>query len=786
MLKTVLFDNEQYINMVGQYATTSLDYANKSKLYAPILNGKTGQYLLIKTGESWKQTIYYRVTRGLKSAFVSGQIFIICGIPMDMVGRIKTDDKIRAYQFQFSSRIINAPDDEYGREQCWIRLDDVLEECGLEYIDENALYHPLFVQRLQEILMGEYMAALDYLFNEKVIDVIASPAQDKVINQMISSEKDNFLLYLAPRFGKTFTMLEYTNRYMNITGNKTTLLVASKSLSANNSFMVDYNKFGYSGFTLQILSLCSKRIPDLLAEIETAMDNDVGDIILVTDEADFASSTVDSIEKLNMIKRNHNVVKHISMSGTGMGKVARINSDKDTEVIVVTDMDRIIAFDKGEETRVVKPKFFDISFKPLGRGEEVLNIRQSMEQKHSRAGLVDKVYELCDGNAYHPLLNPLNTTTMISCNTRKNSHLVRFADELGKKYKNLNVMVLSGTGVDDESDETNNMMAQSKVLTEINRMNVMSDDRRLVIITNQIGRRSFSIPSIDRVILLKDGEISDSDSQYFSRGGTWYQGKSFYEVVVVGFNINGNSLSGERQFDAFNNVRGINSFVKNNVDLDSEPKALNKKIATIFKYIDCFTLQEVGDKLRAVHFKGTDDGNYSRYIASLRKIQDLSKFTFTILTSIDGVNFNEGALSNVYGGRIVKSKSDLTKDDYYIKGEPFDVEEEQNPVSLAVIKNNENIKRNDKVTKVAYCHYLTLLPVIAIDTLNLNSLNDLMNFNQWSDYIDIDQDIFIQNMKIQRFSNHMETIFNLSKGYDEKTLQEKYMLLNKLSLQLGE
>jgi hypothetical protein len=100
-------------------------------------------------------------------------------------------------------------------------------------------------------------------------------------------------------------------------------------------------------------------------------------VVLVTDEADFASHTKISIERLFHVSETFNVVvEHIVMTGTGYGKASKIFKN-----ISLDDINSIY-FTYTEMTEiggdVVKRRFINVQMDITEDfGENVLNIRQT-------------------------------------------------------------------------------------------------------------------------------------------------------------------------------------------------------------------------------------------------------------------------------------------------------------------------------------------------------------------------------------------------------------------------
>jgi hypothetical protein len=599
---------------------------------------------------------------------------------------------------------------------------------------------------------------------------------------MLSSISSEFVLFLVQRFGKTFLILEYMRRLVE-RGENIILVVASKSLSANSSFLVDKHKFVFNTFGMLTISLHTDTTEQIIDEINDGLIKanikKETKIVLVTDEADFASSTVNSILKLNEIKDRFNVITHILMSGTGLSKFFNTTNNKNRLILSVTEIDRIEAFRLGKEERVVIPKYFNIKLKPILQDSKMLNIRQSIGNKKAVKKVCSYLYDLVDGNTFDDsaavsLLSPNNKTTIVGVSTKNGRDLVNFSKEFEKMYSDdVVVLTLSGAGFDDTDKKVNNKKAQYLTLKKLNEMRIKNDKRRLVIFTNQIGRRSYTVPDIDRVILLKDGALSDSDLQFFSRGGSFTPGKEFYEVIVVShtdINMDYNNI--DLNTGIMLSDKLADAIVKSNIDINDSNSTNSKILGTIFKYIDFFTYTENDDSIKIEPFKGkTDSLGYNSYLATLQKFKDTVEVTYQVLSEIEGLVITDDVipknkLKSLTSSKLTKQQHKKNKQS--ASKQPLDISEKE----LRIF--------NLKIS--FYSEFITLLPIVAFEQLSLDNVDDLIYFEEWDDYFDFPHEDFKENIKIPEFRNHFESLIGISKGYSETAIIDKIARFNEISL----
>jgi hypothetical protein len=446
---------------------------------------------------------------------------------------IKLDDKVRDFicQSDFHQEV-NFEDDGAGTEWILTKVDDIYEELNfhptcVSDILKNEEFMILWYQRIQN--SKQLYFKKDEFYN-KVYKL--KPWQKTTVETMLGSGKFYHQLGLAPRFGKTLTVLEYFKKKVlkgEYSKDELWLVALSKSLSSNTSFINDYNDFGFFKYFNMVEDISLFVDENKLIEKLKSQLPEGSKIVLVTDEADFASHTKISTERISLVSNNFNVVEYIVMTGTGYGKASKIFkniplSEINSIYFTYTEMCEI-----GGD--VTKRNFVNVQYDiNEDFNEDVLNIRQSLNDPAKHKDLAKFIYQwtLCDDTQERIGLQETEIV-MVFIKPDKKSTLKSFKTKFEKMYGDDAVcMVLTG-------DETSNREAEKNVKKKLSTMRKNKDNRKLIVFSMGMGSRSFSVSKINRVVELIDGDLTSATIQEFSRCLTFEEGKEVADIIRIGF-----------------------------------------------------------------------------------------------------------------------------------------------------------------------------------------------------------------------------------------------------------
>jgi len=518
-----------YLTLTDTLASSRVAMADRRK------NPKAKIKIRIKQGLTIKQEIDVRAEQQ-DNASNTSDIIVINRMEVEAPLDVKLDDKIRDIQhqqplFQEFKRL-----GHISKKHEWSLMDitDILEKTDLTetflYGTEEELHSILttnkdFLSLIDEtIFKSKNLATKKILGTEAKVNVVLRPWQQYVFDLLIASPHNYWLLSLAPRFGKTLLLLELAKFYQS-KGIKIVLVPASKSLSSNESFIEDYKEYGYDFKIIDDASLFVDGVK-IIETLKSQIESDEV-LLLVTDEADVASHTTISIDKLDNIKDNFNVHKVVAMTGTAIYKASKIFlgvKQSDIEEINITYTDLFDFKGIGCE-QLVKRNFLDIYY-PIEQMPDGLNIMQSFEQSSARAIMSEFIKSFVNDTPREEFYGlHQSDVTMCFVPGLKKNHATSFKAQFDLMFSDIiRIEIING-------DTTTNRKAQKKVKKMIDTMKKDGDTRKLLLFSRGMSQRSFSIPNIRRVIILSDGLISSSFLQMAARCLTYDSSKSKEEQI---------------------------------------------------------------------------------------------------------------------------------------------------------------------------------------------------------------------------------------------------------------
>jgi hypothetical protein len=446
---------------------------------------------------------------------------------------LQLDDKVRKNMCKSDlHQGVDFEDDGAGKEWILTNVEDIYKELDfyptcVSDILNNEEFMILWYERVKNSKQTYFK------YNEiytKVYEL--KPWQKTTVESMLGSGKFYHQLGLAPRFGKTITVLEYFKRKVlngKYTKDELWLVALSKSLSSNTSFINDYKDFGFFKY-FNMVNEVSLFVDDkkLIDKLKLQLPENAK-VVLVTDEADFASHTDISVERIFNVTKSFNVCEQIVMTGTGFGKASKIYKNIPLSDIFIKYVTYTEMTEMGGD--VVKRNFVNVQYDiTKDFNEDVLNIRQSLNDPAKHKDLVKLVYQwsLCEDTKERMGLQETKIV-MVFLKPDKKRTLESFVNKFEKMYGNMAVcMVLTG-------NETSNREAEMEVNKKFSTMRKNNDNRKLVVFSMGMGSRSFSVSKIYRLVEFIDGDLTSATIQEFSRCLTYESGKKVADIIRVGF-----------------------------------------------------------------------------------------------------------------------------------------------------------------------------------------------------------------------------------------------------------
>ena len=646
---------------------------------------------------------------------------------------VKLDDKIRYWLYENDERWIKCRFDKHSE---WSFYDVSGYDCN----EGEEILEDVLVIIAKDIRASKEIAVYELLEKSIVKPAIElRPHQKDVLEEMWEANKKFNILNLAPRFGKTYLVLEYAQRLDELIGN-VVLVVASKNLSSNSSFESSFENSHYT-FQLESSSLFKKEDDILNILLESIPEH--SNIIIVTDEVDLASHSENSISKLDKIQSQFNVKKLILMSGTGIYKARKIIKDVEDNDIYFSD----ISYTElcKNYPNFVKRNFIDIKI-DLEKNEESLNIRESFRDAYHHKNISNYIHNFIENTIYendNSVLENLGLNdskcVMVFVNTDTNKHLIKFAKKFQTIYPNFIVDTITS------DNDYSNRVAEIKVkkLVKENPNSVK------VIFSRQMATRSFSIPEIDRCIIMNDGYISSMVYQAMSRCLTYNTGKEVADIIRVS--------TGELTL-----AEDLFLFENEGQDLYSDD--IKTKFTDFAINYNSFSSYELENGRLS---SKVELGNDMIFIDKIMKFRTSQKFIMTKLYGI-GLEYGDlkvemkgvGKTSNVEKKKILKEvKADKSCD------------------SKEMTKNEQQILEY-------YLNLVRVIPTYAFINFEITTVEDLLKLNEkdWNENFNISKETFEKNLSKDKFKKQVEYLFDYvnKKSYDElkKDLKEYDLMYN--------
>jgi hypothetical protein len=555
--------------------------------------------------------------------------------------------------------------------------------------------------------------------------------QRATVDSMLGSGKFYHQLGLAPRFGKTLLVLDYLkSKIIKDVYDTSELWVVplSKSLSSNESFINDYVDFGFYKYFNMVRDISlfvdeEKVIEKLLKKLpENAK------VILVTDEADFASHTKISVERLNYIGKIFNVCEHIVMTGTGYGKATKIFKnvpidDINHEYVTYSEM-----VEMGGE--VVKRNIVNVQYDITKDFEEdVLNIRQTIKDpaKHKDFARLVHQWTLCEETQERAGLQE-SEIVMVFLKPETANQLEIFMKRFEKMYGNDAVCMLL------TSNYSSNRDAEKDVKEKYKTMRKNGDNRKLIIFSMGMGNRSFGVSKINRVIEFIDSELTSATIQEFSRCLTFEVNKTIADIVRVGFT---EMRLAEQLYLSENEIP------------DYGPKS-NERVEKFLSNNSFANIIMDNKNGMVKQILGNNNDDISRFLDNLCKFVDTTNYITTRL-----INEN------------IKVDAGIEN----LKKTPSKVVETPTPKSK-IIKPNKSNNTLSKLSEKELRNYINVTRCIPsiMYTVGFDSVSDFVQSKEWKNYLNISSQLFLENYKTcQEFKGIIDALI---RQYVEKSEQE--------------
>jgi hypothetical protein len=726
---------KNYTSINKQYTYTYLEQVITA------LRSTDGKSILVKNGQAIEQPVDVRIKQQNDASRTSKNVKLNEFTVEDALTETKLDDRIRDLLHKeknydkYNKDVYNLKKDR--NEWTYVNIEKILKKYDSAFvtdfykagknerifITERFFDNPDLLSAIGEQIGRDKMAVVKQLKKVPYTPFTLRTHQLDLVDSMIASKLDYFTLGLAPRFGKTITVLDYCKQLNN---NKIVLVPASKSLASNSSFSEDYKEGSYDR-NFKLLE-CSLFKDEEIAVDELAKTvSKKTPLILVIDEADHASHTKNSVQKLKTIFNNFNVIKVIAMSGTAVYKADKIfkGLSIDTSDVFVKNIDYTDLLETQEDY-IVRRRCFNMRFDMdimAESGKDILNINETFKSPNEYQKLkplLDKA--LGNDNYMIDDIQLVDTkVVMIFCPGIVKAHIGRFM-KLYNDSPEYETLELTG-------NVTNNRNAAKKVKSKLKEMKKLESNKQLLVFSLNMGSRSFSVPAIRRVILLGDTELNSSSIQKAARCVTYDTNKAGIQTAdLIRITFADDNLAAE----LFMQEHG-------KIDRTKETKTKISSFLNASSFID--TVFKDG-KLLATRSWGTDLSSIDKFIDDAIKAKDTTKRFVAAV-------FGEGIVSynNTTGSESKTTKVEHEKPKNYF-GDTKNKKTTNTPTK----------KENEKQLEL-YLDIVRTIPYVLSEDYNITNVDDVLDAN-WESSLShlISKEDFITNLGNKNFEEHFSFV----------------------------
>jgi hypothetical protein len=417
---------------------------------------------------------------------------------------------------------------------------------------------------VEQYLIEEFVKSKDFepiriWLNEKIRKCAAklNPNHEKqavnlrnvqilVIKKVISALRQNgvvtnFVCELAARIGKTILFLELAKTMQEEFGHESMFIMAyGVGLSVRTSYKDEIGKyidFAYLQFIDATEADAEEQYKQAIAdgkmpvvfislnpEVEAKyewINKLAGTHIALLEETDFGTHTDSQVEKVDYILENKTVTR-INASGTNIGRLAKAFGKNAIDEII--SVPYCMVEQDPSIPNVVVRRFYNMLFNPKMNklledfDKDVLpNINKILEKARSQEKFIAAVFQ--DLLGYQPIYGmnlsqaagEIINHLMLFVNISKKS-MEALAEIIETHCEEHKVLILNG-------DYTDNKEAEGLTKEELVRLqNGYYPGRdKLIVITNMMGTRSYSIPEIQACLFMQEGGDVYPYMQKYSR-----------------------------------------------------------------------------------------------------------------------------------------------------------------------------------------------------------------------------------------------------------------------------
>ena len=395
---------------------------------------------------------------------------------------------------------------------------------------------------------------------------------DRMIKKLASQGFDmSIVAELCPRIGKTIIFLELFKRINKKDPKFKTMLVKAYGvgLSIFKSYKDEVDKWkdfkdmdiidsSKDGAEEQFKkSQKAGRLQVVLVSLNPEEDNRryrwinqyKGSVFSLLEETDFGAHTEKQIKKIEFINANKKLVR-INASGTNIGRLQKAMGDVSVEDIVIVPYSEVERDPDADRHGIVRRKYYNATF-----DHRINKFIEGYDEEHRPTikAIIEKAWEqevflgtlwadiLSSATAkvrYGMGLNQMAGTDLnyIMCfQTGTKKSMDEHKAVIEKYCPEVYVLTLHGD-VAGMTNKTAEQLTKEKIV-EL-KHNMIPGKKKLLVLTNMMGSRSYTVGQIEAVVFLQDGGDTDTFIQKASRVLSPFPGKKYGHIFDFAFDPN--------------------------------------------------------------------------------------------------------------------------------------------------------------------------------------------------------------------------------------------------------
>ena len=537
---------------------------------------------------------------------------------------------------------------------------------------------------------------------------------DEAIKIYNSTNKDrvNIVANLAPRFGKTLWVLRLFNEL-----NKKILVLPSAVLSTHTSFKEDINNFQgledvvyitthenpHYAQQIEIALSKNKRVAVTVSlftqnkkELKYIRDMSNNDKFLCLDEGDFGAWTPPKREILEYLMPDNDTGKYCFMSMSGTNIARMVTGSKCIDGVITSTY---MALELTEKN-IIRRRFVNLKLsnndkyvKKLTK-DDYFSWNKVTGNPFKSENFLKEFSKGITGNTTNDNYKGLSLSNMMEENftcgmmffSGTNNNINKIAKIIARAIPEWEIVVLN-------SEHTSNKKSEGVVKTQISIAKNMYKKEGVLILSNTMGSRSFSIPEVQATIICYDNGGAEQTIQKSSRcltPGKKMNGESKEYGYIVSCSMDSNRTTTDIILDS--NLVSEAAIQSSISGID-----FNKTLKQVLNCVSILSTDEYGNRVDLVE----DDEAIKKLMKELSSTKELTKVAYA-LCNPDKILDDQDMLNSFLAMDFGKGKKDKKNETELLKANNYKTSGKSNKKISEKKKNDDLDIIRKNIKKLVY------------------------------------------------------------------------------------